>query len=171
MSRMPGDTAPERGRLVVKRSRCENVPTLSRAVHAGYGVPTAATLNSKAQQDASPGELIVKLSNSVLSLWVAVGTLLVPALPARADDADNSTASSPVVATDNSLQFRVSSALHSDPYLYARHIDVYVKDGDVVLKGSVANDWELSKALHLATEAAKPHKVIDSIEITEGGRR
>jgi hyperosmotically inducible protein len=93
--------------------------------------------------------------------------MALPALAAFADDADTSIA----VPTDNDLKFRVSSALHSDPYLYARHINVAVKDGSVVLTGFVANDWELDKAVRVATEAAKPHKVIDSIEIQEGGKR
>lgn len=104
----------------------------------------------------------IVVSVLVLGLWL-------PTLPALADDAGPE--SSVAVITDNSLQFRVSSALHSDPYLYARHIDVYVKDGDVVLKGFVASEWELAKALRIATEAAKPRKVVDTIEISEGGRR
>ena len=112
---------------------------------------------------------MVNLSNRVLFPLLAASALLSSALPARADGGDALPAEA--IETDNSLQFRVSSALHSDPYLYARHIDVFIKDGDVVLTGFVANDWELAKAVRLATEAARPHKVVDSIEIKEGGRR
>ena len=74
-------------------------------------------------------------------------------------------------ADDAGLAYRVESALHSDPYLYARHVDVEIKSGQVILKGFVTSDWELAKAIRVATEAAGSHKVVDNIEIKEGGRR
>ncbi|HWW19331.1 MAG TPA: BON domain-containing protein [Steroidobacteraceae bacterium] len=113
----------------------------------------------------------MKRSHSTLYLCIAAAALTSAALPAMSNDTDRSPAVA--VATDNLLLFRVSSALQSDPYLYVRHIEVSLKDGAVLLTGFVTNDWELDKALRLATEAAKPHKVIDAIEIEikEGGRR
>jgi osmotically-inducible protein OsmY len=90
------------------------------------------------------------------------------AAPSRAGDAG--TQLEPPVR-DSDLQFRVKSALSSDPYLYTRHIDVSVKNGQVVLSGFVGSDWELDKARRVAQEAARPAKVVDNIEIKEGGRR
>jgi osmotically-inducible protein OsmY len=111
----------------------------------------------------------VKFSTTALAVFVCAGALATPVLAGIADQADMPPQAA--VASDNDLQFRVSSALHSDPYLYARHIDVSIKDGSVVLSGFVANDWELDKAIRVAAEAAKPHQVIDNIEIKQGGRR
>jgi osmotically-inducible protein OsmY len=99
----------------------------------------------------------VRLSITALTAVVCAGAIGATAL---ADDANTA----PVAS-------RVSSALHSDPYLNARHIEVTIKDGNVVLTGFVQSDWELDKAMRDATEAAKPYKVIDALKIQEGGRR
>jgi osmotically-inducible protein OsmY len=69
------------------------------------------------------------------------------------------------------LAERVRSALLAAPYLYDRYIDVSVREGHVVLTGFVFSDWDLHDALRIASDAAKPHRVIDDLSIEEGGRR
>ena len=69
------------------------------------------------------------------------------------------------------LQQRVSAALHAQPYLDDRHIDVSVRGGAVVLSGIVFSDWDLQDALRTARKAAGARPVIDSLSIEEGGRR
>jgi osmotically-inducible protein OsmY len=109
------------------------------------------------------------VKNPVVVVMVVAGALLPLTRPCLADEGNDPPTMA--VTNDNDLQLRVSNALHSDPYLYARHIEVSVKDGNVVLNGFVTNDWELDKAVKVATEAAKPHKVIDHLELKEGGKR
>jgi osmotically-inducible protein OsmY len=75
------------------------------------------------------------------------------------------------VSADGRLAERVKSALRADPYVYDRHIDVSVQDGNVVLSGFVLGDWDLLHAVRIASNAAKPHRVIDELDIEEGGRR
>jgi osmotically-inducible protein OsmY len=75
------------------------------------------------------------------------------------------------VSAEGDLAERVRSALQAAPYLYDRHIDVSVRDGQVVLTGFVFSDWDLHDALRIASDAAKPHRVIDDLYIEEGGRR
>jgi osmotically-inducible protein OsmY len=65
---------------------------------------------------------------------------------------------------------RVRSALEAAPYLYDRHIDVSVREGNVILTGFVFSDWDLRDALRIAESAAKPHRVIDGLHLEEGGR-
>jgi hypothetical protein len=75
------------------------------------------------------------------------------------------------VTPEMGLVERVKSALEEAPYLYDRHIDVSMRDGRVVLSGFVFSDWDLRDALRIATSAARPYRVIDSMHIEEGGRR
>ena len=68
------------------------------------------------------------------------------------------------------LQQRVAAALHAQPYLDDRHIDVSVRGGTVVLSGIVFSGWDLQDALHTARNAAGGSRVVDSLSIEEGGR-
>jgi hypothetical protein len=68
------------------------------------------------------------------------------------------------------LQQRVAAALHAQPYLDDRHIDVSVRGGTVVLSGIVFSGWDLQDALHTARNAAGGNRVVDSLSIEEGGR-
>jgi osmotically-inducible protein OsmY len=73
-------------------------------------------------------------------------------------------------AANQQLQKRVAAALHAQPYLDDRHIDVSVQGGVVVLSGLVYSGWELRTALGTAKRAAGHSRVIDSLTIEEGGR-
>jgi osmotically-inducible protein OsmY len=69
------------------------------------------------------------------------------------------------------LARRVVEALHAQPYLDDRHIDVSVHGGVVVLSGLVYSDWDLEDALRIARRAAGARTVIDSLSIEVQGRR
>src|ERR1700677_55137 len=68
------------------------------------------------------------------------------------------------------LRRRVAAALHAQPYLEDRHIDVSVHGGVVALSGIVFSDWDLQDALRTARKAAGGRPVVDSLSIEEGGR-
>jgi osmotically-inducible protein OsmY len=73
-------------------------------------------------------------------------------------------------AANQTLQKQVAAALHADPYLDDRHINVSAERGVVVLSGLVFDDWDLRAALRTARGAAGHHSVIDRLSIEEGGR-
>jgi len=71
---------------------------------------------------------------------------------------------------DESLRNRVTTALHTDPYFYDRHVKVSVEKGSVVLGGFVFSGWELQDAVRIARKAAGNTRVIDDLDIQLGGR-
>ena len=79
---------------------------------------------------------------------------------------------SPETAVMNrELGERVRAALHAEPYLYDRHVDVTVKGNVVVLSGFVYSDWELQDALRIARKAAGNHPVADNLSLERDFRR
>jgi osmotically-inducible protein OsmY len=72
-------------------------------------------------------------------------------------------------AADEELRTRVQTALDSDPYFYAKHVTVTVEKGDVLLKGFVSSDWDLTDAIRIARKAAGGNRVIDDLSIEVGG--
>ncbi len=68
---------------------------------------------------------------------------------------------------DADLAARVQQALQADPTLNARHIDVAVDHGTVVLKGFVETQRSLLAAQQVATKAAGNHKVLNQIIIKQ----
>jgi osmotically-inducible protein OsmY len=77
----------------------------------------------------------------------------------------------PASAKDNShVRNRIKAALHADPYLNDKHIDVSVSDGVVVLSGLVFSDVDLQDALRIAQEAAGHYSVVDRLSIDREGR-
>lgn len=73
--------------------------------------------------------------------------------------------SPPSIASNAELAARVKAALRADPYVNDLHIDVFVENGDVVLKGLVEDERALLDVLDIARKAAEGHKVIDTITI------
>lgn len=69
------------------------------------------------------------------------------------------------IASNGELAARVKAALHADRYVNDLHIDVFVENGDVVLKGLVEDERALLDVLDIARKAAEGHKVIDAITI------
>jgi osmotically-inducible protein OsmY len=68
---------------------------------------------------------------------------------------------------DSSTAARVKAALTSDPNLDAKHVDVSVDKGDVVLQGFVQSTQDLTNATRIATRAAGDHKVINHLTINQ----
>jgi osmotically-inducible protein OsmY len=64
---------------------------------------------------------------------------------------------------------RVKQALHSDPALYDKHIDVSMEKGKVVLTGFVTSTDDLHKAIRAANETAGAKNVVNKLTIKEGG--
>ncbi len=71
---------------------------------------------------------------------------------------------------DAELQGRVSAALHAEPYLYDRHIDISVRGGAVVLSGIVYDDVDLEDALRTARGVAGTTPVVDRLSIERQAR-
>ena len=64
---------------------------------------------------------------------------------------------------------RVKAALHSDPGLFDKHIDVSSKNGKVVMNGFVATAQDMQKAVKAANKAAGEGRVVNNLTIKEGG--
>ena len=69
------------------------------------------------------------------------------------------------------LRERVEAALHAEPYLYDRHVDVTVEGGAVVLRGVVFSDWDLQDALRVARRVAGNRPVVDNLSLDRDFRR
>jgi osmotically-inducible protein OsmY len=68
-------------------------------------------------------------------------------------------------AADGQLADNVQAALHADPYLYDKHIEVSIEHGDVALRGFVSNYWDLINAKKIAIKAAGGRRVVDYLSI------
>jgi osmotically-inducible protein OsmY len=84
-----------------------------------------------------------------------------PAAAGRSSTSATS-ASQDAAAANQQLQKRVAAALHAQPYLDDRHINISVQSGVVVLSGLVYSGWDLRNALRTARKAAGHSRVIDS---------
>jgi len=73
-------------------------------------------------------------------------------------------------AADSALAARVEAALEADPQLFARHIDVSVERGKVLLAGYVWSVEELYLAPRDARAVAGVSGVESQIELQRGGR-
>jgi len=67
------------------------------------------------------------------------------------------------------LTARVKQALHSNPGLDDKHIDVSMDKGKVVLNGFVSSALDLQKAIRAANDAVGEQKVVNNLTIKEGG--
>jgi osmotically-inducible protein OsmY len=67
------------------------------------------------------------------------------------------------------LTARVKQALHSNPGLDDKHIDVSMEKGKVVLKGFVTSAQDLEKAVRAANNAVGEKSVVNNLTIKEGG--
>jgi osmotically-inducible protein OsmY len=68
-------------------------------------------------------------------------------------------------AADEQLADNVQAALHADPYLYDKHIEVSIEHGDVALRGFVSNYEDLINAKKIAIKAASGRRVVDYLSI------
>jgi osmotically-inducible protein OsmY len=99
----------------------------------------------------------------------------VNAQPAANSVLTRSTASSESIApgsgaANDELRQRVAAALHAQPYLNDRHINVSVSGGRVVIIGFVYSTEDLVDALHTARASAGSAPVVDRLSIEREGR-
>lgn len=86
-------------------------------------------------------------------------------------------ASAPAVAqqapagSNADLATRVKTALNADPSFYAKHVNVSIEKGDVVLNGFVQNSREMLDAVDIATKAADGRKVVNNLSIKKTSDR
>ena len=88
----------------------------------------------------------------------------------RSNTAGTSTSREAAGVMNRELGERVRAALHAEPYLYDRHVDVTVEGDVVVLSGIVFSDWDLRDALRIARKAAGNRAVVDNLSVEQGGR-
>jgi osmotically-inducible protein OsmY len=105
--------------------------------------------------------------NSIVTVTVAAVALALGAISTVAGAQDSSGAYAGQRGSDAELAARVRDALHSDPVLDSRHIDVAVDHGDVHLKGFVQDNRTLLAAAQVATKAAGNHKIINELIIKQ----
>jgi osmotically-inducible protein OsmY len=95
-----------------------------------------------------------------------------PTAPAaRSNTGGSSTSPESAAVVNRKLRERVRAALHAEPFLYDRHIDVTVEGNAVVLSGIVFSDWDLLDALRIAREAAGNRPVVDNLSLEREFRR
>jgi osmotically-inducible protein OsmY len=70
-------------------------------------------------------------------------------------------------SADSEVATRVKSALNSSSTFDAKHVDVAMDKGKVVLKGFVQDNRDLLDATQIATKAAGQHKVVNKLTIKQ----
>lgn len=111
------------------------------------------------------GRMMIKKSVGVVSLaaLVGLGTLTMAAHAQNAPSADDSSQTAQNAGDD--MVARVKQALHSQPALNDKHIDVSMKNGKVVMRGFVNSQGDLQKALRAADKTAGSKNVVDELKI------
>jgi len=96
---------------------------------------------------------------------LAVLASLGPTGCASFGQASNTMAATQVSAADEQLAGNVRAALHADPFLYDKHVEVSIEHGNVVLRGFVSNYWDLLNSRKIAIKAAGERRVVDYLSI------
>ena len=89
----------------------------------------------------------------------------------RSTTAGTSTSAEAAAVVNRELSERVRAALHAEPYLYDRHVDVTVEGDAVVLRGVVFSNWELQDALRIARKIAGNRPVVDNLSLERDFKR
>jgi osmotically-inducible protein OsmY len=99
----------------------------------------------------------------VLAAAVGFGTLTVGAY---AQDALSPSDSRQTARDHNDdMAARVKRALHSEPALNDKHIDVSMEKGKVVMRGFVTSAGDLQKAVRAASKTAGEKNVVNELTI------
>jgi hypothetical protein len=71
----------------------------------------------------------------------------------------------PVSAADAELNKQVESAMRSDRYFYDDHVTATTRNGVVVLRGMVFDEWDVRTAIRISRRIAGVKRVINQLEI------
>lgn len=109
--------------------------------------------------------MTINKSPGLVSLAAVLG-LVTLSLGVQAQNAPSASDSSQTAQnTSDDLAARVKQALHAQPALNDKHIDVSMKNGKVLLKGFVNSQGDLTKAVRAANKAAGSKNVVDELTI------
>jgi osmotically-inducible protein OsmY len=71
----------------------------------------------------------------------------------------------PESAADAELNKQVETAMRSDRYFYDDHVTATTRDGVVILRGLVYDDWDVRAAIRISKRVAGVKRVINQLEI------
>ena len=71
----------------------------------------------------------------------------------------------PESAADAQLNKQVETAMRSDRYFYNDHVTATTRDGVVVLRGLVFDEWDVRTAIRISKRVAGVKRVINQLEI------
>ena len=92
---------------------------------------------------------------------VGLGTLSLTVHAQNAPDPSSQTAQS----SGDDMAARVKRALHSQPALNDKHINVSMKSGKVVMRGFVNSQGDMEKAVRAANKTAGSKNVVNELKI------
>ena len=113
--------------------------------------------------------MISRKTTTLLATVAAFGAALSSATVMASDLAAPTGGQPASVQSGTDLASRVKQALHSDPSVLDKHIDVSMKNGKVVMTGFVTSAEDLHKAVRMADETAGEKNVVNKLTIKEGG--
>ena len=108
--------------------------------------------------------MTIKKSTCALTLTAVVG-LGTWVIGAHAQSASSAQDSSQADATSSDMVGRVKQALHAEPTLNDKHIEVAMKNGKVVMRGFVTSQGDMVKAVRAASKTAGGKNVVNELTI------
>jgi osmotically-inducible protein OsmY len=109
--------------------------------------------------------MMIKKTAGIVSLAAFIGTGMF-AMGVQAQNAPSASDNSQSAQnTGDDMAARVKQALHAQPALNDKHIDVSMKHGKVVMTGFVTSQGDLQKALRAADKAAGSKNVVNELKI------
>lgn len=113
---------------------------------------------------ASGDFMTIKKSTCALTLTAAAG-LGMWAIGAYAQNASSPQDTSQAAASSSDMVGRVKQALHAEPALNDKHIEVSLKNGKVVMRGFVTSQGDMVKAVRAASKTAGGKNVVNELTI------
>jgi hypothetical protein len=71
----------------------------------------------------------------------------------------------PETAADAAVNKQVESAMESDRYFYSYHVSAMTRNGVVVLRGLVFDDWDMRTAIRLSKHVSGVRRVVNELTI------
>ena len=71
----------------------------------------------------------------------------------------------PETPADAELNKQVESAMESDRYFYSYHVSAMTRNGIVVLRGLVFDDWDMRTAIRLSKRVSGVKRVVNELTI------